>query len=381
MWLIVACGFAAKLFVNKNILIIQQILPVVMFCFVITINLHTKVAKSKLAALVALLFVWILLSALFSIDKSLAIASTVSKYAPLLLVFLGAYYFCGNIAMNLFISAIQQAGIVSAIISIIQITIGFPHYETEWAHVIGNVHGVDIFISSARRATGLYIYSADNALALSCSLLSYLTFSPKKKIIHIAIIIIGILVSQTRAVWIASVIASCLIIIKLNSTKKHSFRKITFSLMLIGACIGLAKEYIHPIAERFDSFSGMFTDPQHPFMFRLLFVWPPLIQTAIHHPFGIGPGQVLSVDNMYLQILVSFGIIGALLFFSTFIIAFVHSLNCYDLWQSKFHLMVASLILMIGTASITGDCLLTCPINSFLYLAIGMSIFGSRATT
>lgn len=283
------------------------------------------------------------------------------------------------------VRAILLVGAVGALYSIWQQVVGFPDFETRWAWSLGNVHGVDVFVSDARRATGFTIYSALNTQVLSFGLLLLVALpaaTPGVRPVRwlwIAATGLAILFSQTRGIWLGA-FAGLLVVLVVR--RRLAGKKLAGLFPLLGLqalLVGVAYAAIPVVRTRIDSFQGMLTNPEHPFLFRVVSMWIPAFRDFPPRLLGYGPGALSVADNMYLQTLVSAGVLGlaALLALHAGLILLglrrARHFAGIDAWTSRLQVAVVGIVVCQLVSFVTGDYLLSVPGNLHFWTLAGLA--------
>jgi len=245
---------------------------------------------------------------------------------------------------------------------------------------MGYVHGLDTFIGEARRSFGIALYSSANSMLISVGLLIFYYFRKTGSLVKNAtlfmVLCLGLLYSQTRGIWLACLAA--LLAQIYGTTPSASWKRIrlifTYILLLL-SLIGLAYLASPTIRTRILSFQGMLSDPNHPFMFRVLY-WGELFQTTPIGILGSGPGAVGVIDNMYVNLLFSTGFVGLICFliFSASIL-FQHrgpkkrmmaNRILFESWA-----LSRSVLILFLMSFITGDYFESTPGNIYFWTILG----------
>lgn len=283
------------------------------------------------------------------------------------------------------VRAILLVGAIGALYSIWQQVVGFPDFETRWAWSLGNVHGVDVFVSDARRATGFTIYSALNTQVLSFGLLLLVALpasSPDARPMRwlwIALTGLAILFSQTRGIWLGAFAGLVVVLVVRRRLAGRTLAGLIPLLALQAVLVGIAYLAIPVVRTRIDSFQGMLTNPEHPFLFRVVSMWIPAFRDFPPKLFGYGPGALSVADNMYLQTLVSAGVAGlvALLGLHLGLILFglrrARFLASTDPWLARLQVAVVGIVVCQLVSFITGDYLLSVPGNLHFWALAGLA--------
>ena len=283
------------------------------------------------------------------------------------------------------VRAILFVGTIGALYSIWQQVVGFPGFETTWAWSLGNVHGVDVFVSDARRATGFTIYSALNTQVLSFCLILLVALPSSSaaarpmRWMWIALTGMAILFSQTRGIWLGAFAGLFVVLLVQRRLAGRSLSGLLPLLALQAVLLGIAYVAIPVVRTRIDSFQGMLTNPEHPFLFRVVSMWIPAFRDFPPRLFGYGPGALSVADNMYLQTLVSAGLVGlaALLALHAGLIVLglrrARHFAATDAWMSRLQLAVVGIVVCQLVSFITGDYLLSVPGNLFFWTLAGIA--------
>lgn len=283
------------------------------------------------------------------------------------------------------VRAILFVGAFGALYSIWQQVVGFPDFETAWAWSLGNVHGVDVFVSDARRATGFTIYSALNTQILSFCLLLLVALPSSSSAARpirwmwIALTGLALLFSQTRGIWLGAFAGLFVILVAQRRLAGRSLAGLLPLAALQALLLGVAYVAIPVVRTRIDSFQGMLTNPEHPFLFRVVSMWIPAFRDFPPRLFGYGPGALSVADNMYLQTLVSAGMAGlaALLVLHVGLVVLglrrARHFAATDPWMSRLQLAVVGIVVCQLVSFITGDYLLSVPGNLYFWTLAGIA--------
>lgn len=297
---------------------------------------------------------------------------------------------------------------LSVAYTLYQEIIGYPTFEDNWAYSLGNVHGVTKSLYSHRRPPGLLTYSASNAAFLTILTIMTLPFFVTKKwgwgkaLSLLGFSGISILFTQTRGVWVGLAIGLFYFFLKVSKShhKKtprpkfgfiNTMRLRVYIVFIVLIILGVTAVLSNSVLlERISGFTKLFEEGS-PFLARVK-IWQMILSQYWEGLFlGYGTGSVGTggssiegasqrlinlADNMYFNVVFSFGIFGLMLLFlilgQTY---FIHKQN-WRVLNSPFlrltSLSVMSGILAYAVFFITGDYLESFPANLYFWAGLGI---------
>lgn len=372
-----------KVTLHRGFLYLAMLLPAIGLGLVAFQRERIPLSRQASFLLLALYIATLLAASALGTDPKAAASVLATKYSAAAAFFLAWLGTRKSGDIRTLLRTILAVGCLSAIYSIWQQSVGFPEFETAWAWSIGNVHGVDIFLDEARRSTGIAIYSGTNSLLLTHCLLLLVALpidTPGSRLQRIAWMLVfglALLFSQTRGIWLGAFAGILSILVAKRILAGKSLLGLLPILVLQSALILVAYLASPVVQSRIHSFRGMFTDPTHPFLFRILSTWIPTLRSHPPNLIGFGPGTVQVADNMYLQTLTSVGLLGLAAFLALHAILWVTSFrrarSCAtsDSWTATFYTGFSGIVVAQLVAYITGDYLLATPANLVFWALAG----------
>lgn len=379
-------GMLTKMTLNRGFLYLAMLLPPLGLAFVAFQRERFPVSRNILYVATASYIAALLVASAIGVAPKEAASIMATKYSAAA-AFILAWIGVGGIRdVRSLLRAIFLVGCLSTVYSIWQQVIGFPNFETDWAWSLGNVHGVDIFMDEARRSTGIAIYSATNGLLLTQCLMLLVALpvgSSKARLQRWLWVItfgLALLFSQTRGIWLGA-FAGILVILMFKRILAGRSLAGLVPAILLQALLVLIAYFANPIVHaRINSFKGMFTDPTHPFLFRILSTWIPTLRSHPPNLLGYGPGAVKITDNMFLQTLTSAGMVGIAIFLGLHA-ALLHvcwrrarSFAKGEPWLAAVFVGIAGIVIAELVSYITGDYMLAAPANIIFWALAGAAM-------
>lgn len=387
IFLSVVLTLTTKITLVKELLYIGFFVPTVYIAvhFVRQGKFSTDLASLLCYFLIILAFIQCFNPNSNSIHSGLAITTT--KYLPLLLIPLLATRPTNQASIQRLAKFLIGIAVVSALYSILCFAIGYPHFETQWAYALGNVHGLDVWTHEQRRPFGLFLYSADNAIFLSIAFI-LLLLKPYRPLTNYTIgllFLVTLVLLGTRTVWLSITCAICIFII---FSSEKIMKKSLYVLLISLASILIfyfTKIYDLSTFERLARIPDFSNDGS---IIGRYSIWGMIYQlNPTQLIFGMGTGffrdvqtqnSLLLADNMYLNLLVTTGCFG-LIAFALLLTWPLLQMARASTSQTDKHIKNTLVVLMAITVNfsvifITGDHLQTYPINVLFAIVTGLSI-------